>query len=146
MAVFVAVSLVYTQVVAPGEARRVPWRDLTAELGPVPWPRQVITILRRPGKLETILRQLTPKRAPRTPRIDFRRRTAFLVAVGPRSSTGYELRIERIVELGDRLVVTLRERAPTSSDPVEARLTHPYRLVTIPATEKRIFFRFAGRP
>lgn len=131
---------------ARGEARDVPWRDLTAELGPVPWPRQVITILRRPGKLQAILEELLPEGAPRVPKIDYRRRTAFLVAVGPRSSTGYELRVERVVELGDRLEVTLRESAPTLGDPIEARLTHPYRLITIPATDKRIFFRFAGRP
>ena len=94
------ISLVYTRVIARSEARPVAWRDLTAQLGPVRWPRLTITIVRDRSKLEKILRIVTPKdeRPPISPPIDFRREEAVLVAVGPRSGGGYDLRVERVAD------------------------------------------------
>lgn len=69
-----------------------------------------------------------------------------LLAVGPRSSTGYELRVVRVTEQEDRVTVVVRERTPGLEDRVQARLTFPYRLIAVPAGEKPVFFSLQGRP
>jgi hypothetical protein len=124
----------------------LPWRDLTAELGPVTWQRQVVSIIRSRDKLERILHEQMPRKTPAPPPIDFRRRQAVLVAVGPRSSTGYVLRVIGVVERRESVRVTLRERTPTLGDRTAARLTYPYRLITIPTGDKPVRVGFAQRP
>ena len=91
---------------------------------------------------------MTPpgRRVPVPPPIDYRHRIAIVFAPGPRSSTGYDVRVARIVDEGDRISLHFRELAPTLSDHVVARLTHPYRLITIPRTTKHLRFVIDGRP
>ncbi len=76
---------------------------------------------------------------------DYRRRVAILIALGPRSSTGYDLRVVRITERGGRILVILRERTPRLGQHVTPMLTFPYRLITIPHTDKKIHFHVIGR-
>ena len=42
--------------------------------------------------------------------------------------------------------VLAREIAPTLDRHVEPRVTSPYRLITIPATDKRVYVQWQGRP
>ncbi len=81
----------------------------------------------------------------RLPAIDFGRQETFLVAAGPRSSTGYALRVVRVYEHGDHVQVVIRERAPTLDDPVRARVTYPFRLIALP-THKPVHLKWLGRP
>jgi hypothetical protein len=87
-----------------------------------------------------------PGSAPEIPHIDWRRREAVLVAAGPRSSTGYALRVVSVHETSDRLVVSVRERTPSLGEPVQARVTYPFRLITIPRISKKPFLHWEGRP
>jgi hypothetical protein len=87
-----------------------------------------------------------PGRAPAIPEIDFARREAILIATGPRSSTGYALRIVKVRETGDRIAVTARELTPALGEPVVARVTHPFRLITVPRTSKKLLLHLEGRP
>jgi hypothetical protein len=87
-----------------------------------------------------------PGRGPRAPTIDFAHREAILVAVGPRSSTGYALRVVKVRETSDRIAVTVQERTPTLGERVVARVTYPYRLITIPRIDKRLLLHIEGRP
>ena len=116
-----------------GESRSIPWSDLTRELDPTRWPRQTISVIRSQEKLEALLRSAALQPAPRAPDVDFSRRTAVLIAVGPRSSTGYRLRIRRVVERKGRIEVFARETTPGPGRRVRAVLTFPYRLITVPA-------------
>jgi hypothetical protein len=129
-------------------SRPVPWRDLTSELGPVRWPRLTISVLRNPEKLPKILAIVTPpgERVPKPPLIDFRHRIGIVFAPGPRSSTGYDVRVARIVDEGDRISIHFREITPTLREHVTAKLTYPYRLITIPRTTKHLRFVMDGRP
>ena len=86
-----------------------------------------------------------PGAAPGAPPVDFAHRKAVLIAAGPRSSTGYVLDIERVVEERSRVVVVAREHTPSLDDPVQARVTYPYRLITIPRTSKPTHLELAGR-
>jgi hypothetical protein len=87
-----------------------------------------------------------PGRAPKVPPIDFSRREAILIASGPRSSTGYSLHVVSVRETNDRVAVTVREDTPSLGEPVVARITYPFRLITIPKNPKSLFLHFVGRP
>jgi hypothetical protein len=145
---FVGISLLYTKVIAPGGSHPIPWRDVTARLGPVVFPQQTISIIRTRGKLAKLLAIVTPKGdpVPKPPPLDFSRRLAILYAVGPRSSTGYDLRVVSVTEHGDRIQVVYRELTPGLADRVTPKLTFPYRLITLPKTGKPIRFKLEGRP
>jgi len=120
------------------------WRDITAELGPVRWPVQVVSVIHSREKLQKILAHTIPEGTPRAPAVDYRRREAILIALGPRSSTGYDLRVTRITE-SSRIFVVLRERTPRLGQHVTPMLTFPYRLITIPRTDKKVRFHIIGR-
>jgi hypothetical protein len=75
---------------------------------------------------------------PNAPRIDFATRRAVLVAIGPRSSSGYAVEIESVREERRRVVVTVRERAPELGQPLRPRVTYPFRLITLPRDDKPI--------
>jgi hypothetical protein len=86
-----------------------------------------------------------PGAAPDAPPIDFAHRKAVLIAAGPRSSTGYVLRVVRVVGERSRVVVVVRERTPSLRDRVVAKVTYPYRLITIPRTSKPTHLELEGR-
>jgi len=86
-----------------------------------------------------------PGRAPATPPIDFAHRKAVLIAAGPRSSTGYDLRVVRVVAERSRVVVVVRELTPSLGDAVRSGVTYPYRLITIPKTAKPTTLDLLGR-
>jgi PrcB C-terminal len=77
-------------------------------------------------------------------RVDFSTRQLLLISPGPRSSTGYSVRILSVTERNDAITVKVRERTPTLADQVEARVTYPYRLLSLPAG-KAVYVDWAGR-
>ena len=89
---------------------------------------------------------MNPGRLIRLPPIDFTRQQIYLVATGPRSSTGYDLRIVRVQDEGDRVVVIVHEQTPSLGDPVEARVTYPFRLIELPRNDKPVKLKWLGRP
>jgi PrcB C-terminal len=93
-----------------------------------------------------VLERNNPGREIKLPPIDFAHREAYLVAAGPRSSTGYRLDIVRVVDSGSRIVVTVHERTPSLGDPVKARVTYPFRLITLPRSDKPVKLKWPGRP
>ena len=96
---------------------------------------------------EPLAEELSPDgRSATIPPIDFRRRTAILVASGPRSSTAYRLEITRVVKERRRIVVTVRERTPSLAVPGAATLTFPFRLITIERSGKPVTVDWEGRP
>jgi hypothetical protein len=70
----------------------------------------------------------------------------YLVAAGPRSSSGYALEIVRVEEESGRIVVVIRERTPSLGDPVQARVTYPFRLIALPRSDKPVKLKWLGRP
>lgn len=106
--------------------------------------RPVISIVRDDAKLGRILAEQDPG-GPPPPRIDYRTRQAVLVSVGPRSSTGYSLHVAGVVEDRRRILVLVRESAPDTADRVQARLTYPALLLTMPRSPKKVNVHYAGR-
>jgi hypothetical protein len=93
-----------------------------------------------------VLERANPGGRIRVPAIDFARQEVYLVAAGPRSSTGYDLRIVRVQDDGDRVQVVVRERTPSLGDPVNARVTYPFRLIALPRDSKPVKLKWLGRP
>jgi hypothetical protein len=93
-----------------------------------------------------VLEQNNPGRAIRLPNVDFARHEIYLFALGPRSSTGYELRVLRIQDVGSNILVLLHERTPSLGDAVQARLTYPFLLISLPRSGKPVKPKLPGRP
>jgi hypothetical protein len=139
-------AVIWTQVVEGRAERRLAWEDVTAELGPVLWPKSVTRSFWRRRQVVRYLARTFPLGAPKVPAFDFARKRLILVAAGPRSSTGYGVRIVRITERRDTIDVLARETTPSLATAVAPKVTSPYRLVSIPATSKRVYVQWQGRP
>ena len=87
-----------------------------------------------------------PGRAPQAPPVDFGRDEVVVISLGPRSSTGYSLRVKRVVERRRGIYIYLRERTPWLRDPVDPRVTYPYRALTIARSSKPVYVKLQGRP
>lgn len=128
---------------ARGGDRPLAWRDLTARTLAEP-PRSE---LRAFGSHEDLRRALTAgARSATVPPIDFASREAILIAAGPRSSGSYELEVLAVTEERRRIVVSVRERTPSLAVPGAARLTFPFRLITIERRDKNVTLDWRGRP
>jgi PrcB C-terminal len=113
-----------------GRAEPVAWRELSDELGPLVVTRETKRVFRSERQLASYLARAQATR--RAPRVDFAARQLLLLSPGPRSSTGYGVEIVRVQRRGDRIDVVVRERTPSLGDRVAARVTYPYRLLSLP--------------
>jgi PrcB C-terminal len=138
--------LVYAQWWGLGGAHEVAWRDLNVRLGRVEFTRKVTAVYKSRAPFARLLEATMPGRAPEPPPVDFDHREVVVVSLGPRSSTGYSLRVERVVERRREIDVYLRERTPSLGDPVEPRVTYPYRAITIERSPKPVYVKLQGRP
>jgi hypothetical protein len=129
-----------------GESRPVPFADLTRSVGQLEFTRITRDHFESREALLKVLERHNPRRGIDLPAIDFSRRSVYLVAAGPRSSTGYELRIVAVRDEGDHVVVVVREETPALGDPVAARVTYPFRLISLPRTDEPVKLKWLGRP
>jgi hypothetical protein len=128
---------------AHGGDRPLPWRDLTDRTLAEP-PRSELRVFRSREELRSGLTE--GGRSATLPPIDFSSREAILVAAGPRSSGAYELEVVAVTEERRRVVVSVRERTPSLARPGAARLTFPFRLITIARRDKDVALDWKGRP
>jgi hypothetical protein len=128
-----------------GEAKPIAYRDITRELHGFQPPRLVREAFTTQSAFAKYVRHESPG-ITNLPQIDWAHREAILVAAGPRSSTGYALRVVSVRKRDGRLVVTVHERTPSLGEPVIARVTYPYRLITVPKTSLQLLLHYEGRP
>jgi protease stability complex PrcB-like protein len=126
----------YVHAVRHGGSRPYPWRDATRQIGPLPLPRPAGRLFESKRNLARYLAALTPER--KVPRITLASREALLVAAGPRSSTGYDVRVLSVVKQRSRILIRVREVTPLLGQRVRPAVTSPYRLITFPATDKPV--------
>lgn len=138
--------IAYAELWRHGGGKPVAWRDMPGVLGAAEFSKPVFLRFRKRRYLENYLAQVMPGRAPAMPPIDFGRDEALLAAVGARSSTGYSVHIVSVSDERARIVVRVREVTPSLGQSVEARVTYPYLLATIPQSAKRVHFVWLGRP
>jgi hypothetical protein len=68
-----------------------------------------------------------------------------MIAVGPRSGTGYSVEVQRVVEHHRSIDVYARERTPSLGDSVTAGVTYPYRVIAIRRSHKPVYVKLQGR-
>ena len=124
--VLLAVSLLPAE-----KSRPLAWRDLTTQVGPMTIADREHRLFRNREDFDRYLAQARARGRP--PQIEFAQRQLLLVSPGPRSSTGYEVEVLSVSERDGEITVRVREQTPTLQDRVEARVTHPYRLLSLPA-------------
>jgi hypothetical protein len=140
----VCAGLVYAYAFERGGGQTLAWQEV--RLGGAEFPRPAGRVFGSAEELRRFLIAAMPGRTPASPPIDFGRREAVLLAAGPRSSTGYTVEVESVREQRGRIVVHVRERTPSLGDPVAARVTYPYRLITLPRRDKPVEIVWEGRP
>jgi hypothetical protein len=128
-----------------GKARPVDYENLTPKLGAVEFTHITVDLSQTRAELLVVLRRNNPGRKLRLPPIDYARQETYLVATGPRSSTGYALRIVRVEQKGDHIDVVVHEQTPALGDPVRARVTYPFLLLALDS-HKPVHLRWPGRP
>jgi hypothetical protein len=122
----------------------VAWTDITNEVGPARWARPTISVVKDQSKLGKLFEvALLPPR-PRPPRVDFSKHEMILIAVGPRSSTGYSLHVVRVTQSGN-IDILVRERTPSLGEAVRPMVTFPYLLLTVPKSGKHVSVKYAER-
>ena len=103
-------------------------------------------VFRDRASLMDVLERNNPGRRIHLPAIDFARQEVYLVATGPRSSTGYDLRVVQVEDKGRHVVVVVHEQTPSLGEPVEARVTYPFRLIALPRSDEPVKLKWPGRP
>jgi hypothetical protein len=142
LGVLLAALLLAVVLLPEGKSQPVGWSDLSAQVGPLRTADSVRRLFRTREQLVRYLRQAGTERG--APAVDFSTRQVLLVAPGPRSSTGYSVEVLSVTERDGKITVKIRERTPKLSDRVEARVTYPYRLLSLPAG-KDVFVDWIGR-
>jgi hypothetical protein len=71
-------------------------------------------------------------------------RERIFLSPGPRSSTGYAVKVVRVVEQRRQIALEVREVAPRLGQTVEARVTYPYLWLEIPRTRKHVSLTWLG--
>jgi len=141
-----AVTLLTLLTGCGSSPRNVPYVDLTRQTGQLEFTRITRDVFRDRAALLDVLERNNPGRTIRLPNIDFERSEVYLVAAGPRSSSGYELQMLRVQDLGDHIVVVVHERTPSLGNAVQARVTYPFRLIALPRNSKPVKLKWPGRP
>lgn len=95
--------------------------------------------------LQGLLDATMPGRAPTVPPLDFSRDEVVVVSLGPRSSSGYSLRVVSLLERRRGIYLTLRERTPALGEPVDPHVTYPYRALAIRRSAKPVYVKLQGR-
>jgi PrcB C-terminal len=129
-----------------GSSRPVAYENVSAQLRPAEFTRRVQQIFHTRAELLDYLEHAMPGRRIHLPQIDFSNRDAILFAAGPRSSTGYAMRVLSVRETDARIVLTVHERTPSLGDKVTAKVTYPFLLLTVPRTDKGLLLKWPGRP
>jgi hypothetical protein len=138
--------IAYSNLWSRGGAKPLPYRDLTATLAPLEPTEETQGVFRRRDQLARYVRTARPGEPLRLPRIDFSHDEAVFFASGPRSSTGYALRLVSAREERGRAVFTFREQTPALGERQQVRVTYPYRLLVFRKLDKPVYFELQGRP
>jgi hypothetical protein len=137
--------LVYTQVWGTGGERAVAWADVTPKLGEIEFTRKVVGVYHSRASFLRLLEATMPGRVRKLPPHNWERDQLVVIALGPRSSTGYSLRIQRVVERRRGIYVYAREQTPSLGEPVTARVTYPYRVLSMHGSAKPVYVKLKGR-
>jgi hypothetical protein len=146
LALAATVWLIYTQVFSSRGGHPYAWSDVTGKMDRIEFTRKVTAVYHSRKPFVKLLSATMPGRAPKPPPHNWDRDQLVVIALGPRSSTGYDLLIVRVVERRRGIYVYARERTPSLGEPVTARVTYPYRILSMHGSAKPVYVKLEGRP
>ena len=114
-------------------------------MGTIEFTRRAQGVYHSPGSFTRLLDATMPGRAPAPPKLNWDRDQLVVIALGPRSSTGYSLQIERVVERRRGIYVYAHEETPSLGEPVETRVTYVYRVLAMHGKAKPVYVKLRGR-
>ena len=145
LALAIAGRLLYTQVWGMGDEHSIHWVDLTHRIGTIEFTRRVQGVYHSRAAFERLLGATMPGRVPKLPPHDWAHNQVVVIALGPRSSTGYSLRILSVVERRRGIYIEAREQTPSLGQSVRARVTYVYRLLSMHGRAKPVYVKLQGR-
>jgi len=97
-------------------------------------------VVRTQPEWEALWRRITARQGPppAVPAVNFERDMLLVAAMGARPSGGYSIRIERVIDGGDRLEAHVVRTSPGSRCGAIAAITHPVDVVRIAASHKQV--------
>jgi len=133
--------LLVDKLTGSGASHPLPWRDLTAQTGPLILPRGLTREFISEPQLAAYLRS---RGGTHIPHVGFPTIRAALITLGPRSSTAYSIQVVGVRADGEHVVVSVQRQNATLANPGQPKLTFPYRLIALPTTGKRIHLDWLG--
>ncbi len=118
---------------------------MTGKMERIEFTRRAMGVYHSHGSFTRLLEATMPGRAPAPPRLNWDRDQLVVIALGPRSSTGYSLRIDRVIERRRGIYVYAHEQTPALGEPVEARVTYVYRVLAMHGRAKPVYVKLYGR-
>jgi hypothetical protein len=137
LAAFAVAWLGYARIWVRSDGQPLEWRDESAALARAELARPTYEVFRDRAAFASFL-DAHVETAVAVPPIDFGRDLAVLLALGPRSSTGYEIDVESVTNERGRIVIEARERSPHLGEPVSARVEYPLKLIVVRDTGKPV--------
>jgi hypothetical protein len=134
----------YGELYRHGGDRPIAWDDITTIVGSIRFREQETRVFETEDGLGSYLSRVTGRMHQIVSSGE--RSRYVLTTVGPRSSNGYQLRVERVVEERARVFVLLREHTPQLGERVRPRVTSPFVLLALPAGDKPVRVELEGRP
>ena len=114
-------------------------------MGTIEFTRRAQGVYHSRGSFARLLDATMPGRAPKPPKLDWNRDQLVVIALGPRSSTGYALLIDRVIKRRRGIYVYGHEQTPTLGEPVEARVTYVYRVLAMHGHAEPVYVKLRGR-
>ncbi len=147
VAVVVAVAVGWA-VASSSDARRrsVPWKNITASVGPVVFAGFEQHRFRKSRDFRRFIRSHETERLSPVPFVDFSRDEVELLAVGPRSSTGYSLSVRQVYESAGQIVVVVDEHAPGLGSRTRATLAFPFVAISLPRSDEPVVVDWPQHP
>ena len=114
-------------------------------MGAIEFTRRALGVYHSRGSFARLLDATMPGHAPKPPKLDWNRDQVVVISLGPRSSTGYSLRVDRVVERRRGIYVYAHEQTPSRGEPVEAHVTYVYRVLAMHGRAKPVYVKLRGR-
>ena len=83
-------------------------------------------------------------RVPEIQEVDFNRYIVIAVFMGAKTSGGYSITVDKIIEKSDKITVYINEISPGKNCITTDAITYPFELIKIPKTDKKIIFKTRG--
>lgn len=143
LAAFAVAWLGYAPLWVRSGGEPLAWRDRSARLSRAQLSRPTYEVFRDREAFAHFLEEHV-EAAVSVPPIDFGRELAVLLALGPRSSTGYRIDVENVTDERGRVVIVAREHSPHLGQSVTPRVEYPLKLLVLRDAGKPVALKWVG--